>query len=155
VEGAGNRLMLSSNPLETIRSACPSHGRGRRFNPCSAHHCKCLLSITKFLQRALRPRSAPMFRPKKFTLTATTFLAICRGSSALQGLTDARRWLRPASAGCLKWWKLSQEAAPKTKGPDIARRGLGCRVVERQQFASCIASNSRRQKAPAWVWGVS
>ena len=41
--------------------------------------------------------------------------------------------------------KRSQEATPKTKGPGIARRGLGYRVVERQQFASCIASNSRRQ----------
>jgi hypothetical protein len=44
VEGAGNRLMLSSNPLETIRSACPSHGRGRRFNPCSAHQPSLLRS---------------------------------------------------------------------------------------------------------------
>jgi hypothetical protein len=32
----------------------------------------------------------------------------------------------------------------KTKGPGIARRGLGYRVVERRQFACCIASNSRR-----------
>ena len=38
----------------------------------------------------------------------------------------------------------------KTKGPGIARRGLGYReVVKRQQFASYIASNSRRQTAPA------
>jgi hypothetical protein len=71
-----------------------------------------------------------MFRPKKFTLTATTFLAICRGSSALQGLTDARRWLRPAPAGPLNQQKLSHEATPKTKGPGIAWRSLGYRVVE-------------------------
>jgi hypothetical protein len=55
VEGAGNRLMLSSNPLETIRSACPSHGRGRRFNPYSAHHCNFLILLSKTILPRLLP----------------------------------------------------------------------------------------------------
>jgi hypothetical protein len=49
-------------------------------------------------------------------------------------------------------WKLSKEAAPKTKGPGIARGGLVYRVVERQQFASCIASNSRRSIGQMKRW---
>ena len=45
----------------------------------------------------------------------------------------------------------SNPVRPKTKGPGIARRGLGYRVVERRQFTSRIASNSRRQTdLPPW-----
>jgi hypothetical protein len=47
VEGTGNPLMLMNNLLITIRSATPSHGRGRRFNPCSAHHSKYLFDLQK------------------------------------------------------------------------------------------------------------
>jgi hypothetical protein len=59
VEGAGNRLMLSSNPLETIRSACPSHGRGRRFNPCSAHQPSLLPSYGWQTGRCARDSEEP------------------------------------------------------------------------------------------------
>jgi hypothetical protein len=59
VEGSGNRLMLSSNPLETIRSACPSHGRGRRFNPCSAHQPSLLRSYGWQTGRCARDSEEP------------------------------------------------------------------------------------------------
>ena len=92
------------NARERSGRAFPSHGRGRRFNPCSAHHFKSLFVILNFYSARFAPRSAPMFRPKK-SLWAPPPLAICWGSSARQRLTDARRWLRPDARGAQEKWR--------------------------------------------------
>jgi hypothetical protein len=44
VDFAWTRCPLRPNPLAQNNTACPSHGRGRRFNPYSAHQPSLLRS---------------------------------------------------------------------------------------------------------------
>ena len=68
---AWTRCPLRPNPLAHNNTACPSHGRGRRFNPYSAHHLRCFaVSLArhphpkpaKGARRRMRRRSGQVHR---------------------------------------------------------------------------------------------
>jgi hypothetical protein len=59
---------------ETTEWGCPSHGRGRRFDPCIAHHSAAAASYLKYKEKSDQLRENPVgSRPTVFgTIRRTT-----------------------------------------------------------------------------------
>jgi hypothetical protein len=77
--------------IEPSGRAFPSHGRGRRFNPCSAHHAKYLFIVKEFALVSLSQINAPMFPPKKPRPLSWSAVRPDRGNGAIRLCAEAEK----------------------------------------------------------------
>src|SRR3974390_13605 len=78
-----------SQTVETKREACPSHGRGRRFNPYSAHHFTGAFRSRPGTTRQNTARTGKFSRAKSVHIVHGAFVSF--GAHILTATTNRHR----------------------------------------------------------------